>query len=808
MAKRRRRRPRAVDLTLTALLSLFLAIVCLTTQGPAPQSFSAALEGSASARLPVGPVGSILGQVALWALGPIFLWVLPLLPWSWVVLNEPRRRGLWLRRLGWATVTLVGLAGFVAHPQWSRVGLDGGLGGALGRGVERGLASLVGDVGSFLALGFLSSWLVLRSLPPLRFPLPALDGLLEKVGPALAGLRAPLSGLVSRVTGAFAAAGARLGEAARAFREERRRGREEQPEPEMRLGAGEGDEAIPADDPFARRRDRRREPDAELDAADPVGTVGAAGEEEADYEALDEEAFEAYEDGSAGEEEFQLSRDPAELLEEEDVPSRRRRRRRESYPLPGLDLLDEVQKEERGFSREVLQMNARLLKDTLANYGIEGQINEVRPGPVVTTFEFEPAPGVKVSQITSREDDLALAMRATRIRIEAPIPGKAAVGIEIPNPYPQTVGLKQVVGSLESQGNADPLAIAVGKDTEGDPFSADLADMPHLLVAGATGSGKSVCVNAIVCNLLLRNGPDRVRLLMIDPKMLELSVYNGIPHLMHPVITQPREALKAVKYMVAEMETRYGLLARHGVRNIAAFNEKVRKGKAKDEKTGEKVRETLPYCVLIIDELADLMMQLGSDLELPIARLAQMARAVGIHLVLATQRPSVNVITGVIKANFPSRIAFRVISKIDSRTIIDTGGAEQLLGKGDMLILLAGMPQPLRVHGAFISTEECERVVEYWMQYAEEQDELDLDAEGNGPGGVDLGEDDLLEEARRMVILSQSGSTTMLQRRLRVGYTRASRLMDMLEAEGVVAQNEGSKAREVLISKEELEADG
>jgi S-DNA-T family DNA segregation ATPase FtsK/SpoIIIE len=314
-----------------------------------------------------------------------------------------------------------------------------------------------------------------------------------------------------------------------------------------------------------------------------------------------------------------------------------------------------------------------------------------------------------------------------------------------------------------------------------------------------------VCINAIICNLLLRNGPDDLRLLMIDPKMLELSVYNGIPHLLHPVITEPREALKAVKWAVTEMSVRYHKLAKHGVRNIQDYNDRVKEGRVKDAE-GNKVQDTMPYFVIIVDELADLMMQLGQDLETPIARLAQMARAVGIHLVLATQRPSVNVITGVIKANFPSRIAFRVMSKVDSRTILDAMGAEQLLGKGDMLFLLAGSPQPVRVHGAYLTIEECERIVEHWQQYTEEDAELELD-DPLGAGGVNLGEDELLDEAKRIVVHNQTGSTSMLQRRLRVGYTRAARLMDMLEAAGVVGPFEGSKAREVLIPRGELEAD-
>jgi DNA segregation ATPase FtsK/SpoIIIE-like protein len=806
-------RPRLLDVVLTALLSLFLAVVAATVSG---------VVGSGSdGRLPVGPVGQWIGTTVRDGVGPFLMWLLPLLPWAWIPLRRAASRRQALVRSGWAVVFVLAVAALLAHDHLDRLGVPPGAGGSIGEWAEGLLASVVGPVGSFLVLASLGSWLVLRPMPPLRIPLPAVDGLAERVNGALAPIGRAVSGSVGRIGRGVADLRDRVLDARDAWQEERAQARAAREEAAARDAATESAAEEEYDDGAA---DAEYEEDDEYDEYE-------EGYEDDEYEYEDEDVAEEPEaepaparvveagvapppswarQGGDADEEFRLSRDPTELLDEDDpqLPAPKRRRRRGDYPLPSLELLEEVKKEQRGFSRDVLQMNARLLLETLGNFGIDGQINEIRPGPVVTTFEFEPAPGVKVSQIVSRGDDLALAMRATRIRIEAPIPGKAAVGIEIPNPYPQMVGLRQVISSLASDPNEAPLDIAFGKDTEGEPFAADLADMPHLLVAGATGSGKSVCINAIICNLLLRNGPDRVRMLMIDPKMLELSVYNGIPHLMHPVITQAGDALKAVKYMVAEMETRYARLARHGVRNIAAFNEKVRAGKAVDEKTNEKIKEPLPYVVFVIDELADLMMQLGSDLETPVARLAQMARAVGIHLVLATQRPSVNVITGVIKANFPSRIGFRVISKVDSRTILDSQGAEQLLGKGDMLFLLAGRAQPVRVHGAFVSMDECESVVEHWRRFAEDADEpIDLDQGKGAGGGIDLGEDELLEQARELVVATQMGSTTMLQRRLRVGYTRAARLMDMLEAAGVVGPFEGSKARKVLVEKDELEAE-
>jgi S-DNA-T family DNA segregation ATPase FtsK/SpoIIIE len=772
-----KRQARIADLVLLGLFSIYLFAIQWSVDPPAPPSLGEALRWGGDAA--VGPAGLLAGRLGLWLLGPWLRWLLPFAPLAilaWLQ-RAPKRRGrgvVWI----YAGGVFLSVCGLASHEVWARLSVPARSGGALGAAIENLLATLIGPLGSFLLLSSVSSYLLLRLLPPLHFDLPAWDASVDWLRGAGERLR-----ILASAAAGVARGGGRLREVvARAVARLRPRGGDGRPEPApvvveavhkptriwtaARVEVGEADESDEAD-------------------------------EHERYEAADDAAV----DGAGS---FQLSRDPSELLLSQNAARKSRRRPRGALPLPSLDLLDDVTKENRGFSADVLQMKARLLLETLANYGIEGRINEIRPGPVVTTFEFEPAAGVKVSSITSRQDDLALAMKAIRIRIEAPIPGKAAVGIEIPNPFPQMVTLKEVISTMDEEG-ASPLSIVLGKDTEGMPHVTDIREMPHLLVAGATGSGKSVCINAIICNLLLRNGPDALRMLMIDPKMLELSVYNGIPHLLHPVITEPREALKAVKWAVAEMSVRYHKLAKHGVRNIIDYNARVKEGRVKDE-AGEKVLEGMPYFVLIVDELADLMMQLGQDLETPIARLAQMARAVGIHLVLATQRPSVNVITGVIKANFPSRIAFRVMSKVDSRTILDSMGADSLLGKGDMLFLLAGSPQPVRVHGAFITIEECERIVAHWQQYTEEDAELEFDA-AMGSGGIDLGEDDLLFEAKKLVVLSQSGSTSMLQRRLRVGYTRAARLMDMLEAGGIVGPFEGSKAREVLVAREEFEAE-
>jgi DNA segregation ATPase FtsK/SpoIIIE, S-DNA-T family len=469
--------------------------------------------------------------------------------------------------------------------------------------------------------------------------------------------------------------------------------------------------------------------------------------------------------------------------------------------LPGIGLLTPGDPDNSTISTAEMDSSADLLESTLRSFGVEGEVKDVRPGPVVTTFEFQPGHGIRVNQIVQRSDDLALAMRARSIRMEAPIPGKAAVGIEIPNDVAKMVRLREVV-ELLSSAKRNPLQVVLGKDVVGRPVSIDIAALPHLLVAGSTGSGKSVCLNAMICNLLMNNDPSTLRMVMIDPKMLEMNVYNGIPHLLLPVVTDPKESLKALQWMVAQMEYRYRKLAKCSVRNIQQYNDKVAQGLVKDD-DGELVTEPMPYFLTIVDELADLMLQLGKDLEDLITRLAQKARAVGIHLILATQRPSVDVLTGVIKANIPCRIAFRVIQMNDSRTILDMKGAEKLLGHGDMLYLQPGRALPVRVHGSFIDVDECEAITRHWLQYSGTTDEISLNEKPEG-GIMHTGEDDLYEDAMRIVVQHQSGSTSLLQRRLRVGYTRAGRLMDMLEESGVVGPFTGSKARDVLIGPEDL----
>jgi len=472
-------------------------------------------------------------------------------------------------------------------------------------------------------------------------------------------------------------------------------------------------------------------------------------------------------------------------------------------PLPDLSILDMYEERKVTYSKEELLARSDIIKRKLQDYGLEGTVKKVRPGPVVTTYEFVPAPGVKVSQIANRSDDISLALAARAIRIQAPIPGKGAVGIEVPNPEPQLVDLHEMMEHYPA--DKEGLWVALGKTVTGEHFYADVSEMPHLLIAGATGSGKSVCINSIICSLLFHHTPATCRFVMVDPKRLELITYNGIPHLLHPVITEAKQTLKVLEWMTLEMDRRYRLLAAVGVKNIQSFNRKVSAEKVLHPETDERL-DKLPYYVTIIDELADIMVMMGNEIYPPITRLSQMARAVGIHLVFATQRPSVDVVTGLIKANFPCRIAFQVTSKTDSRTILDINGGETLLGNGDMLYLPKNLPSPIRIQGAFISETEAERVASYWRRFGEEMDTIDLEERAalQGDDGADI-DDELFNKAKELVIMHQQGSISLIQRRLRVGYARAARLIDMLEQVGVVGPFEGSKARRVLVRREDYE---
>ena len=475
------------------------------------------------------------------------------------------------------------------------------------------------------------------------------------------------------------------------------------------------------------------------------------------------------------------------------------------YMFPNTDLLKmNTGTKLKDSDKQELIDNARKLEDTLESFGVDAKVVQVSKGPSVTRFELQPSPGVKVSKIVNLSDDIALGLAASGVRIEAPIPGKSAVGIEVPNRTQTPVFLREVLDSKEFKKSNKKLAFALGKDIAGMCMVGDLSKMPHTLIAGATGSGKSVCINTLIISLLYKYSPDEVKLLLVDPKVVELNVYNGIPHLLIPVVTDPKKAAAALNWAVNEMTKRYNLFAEMGVRNIDSYNALLEKG---------LIEEKLPYIVIIVDELADLMMVCPNDVEDYICRLAQMARAAGMHLVIATQRPSVDVITGVIKANIPSRISFAVSSQVDSRTILDSAGAEKLLGKGDMLYYPVGEAKPLRVQGCFISEEEVEKVVEYIKNDEEgiiyKEEILDhINKESNGKSADENDDvDDLLSEAINLVVEYDQASTSFLQRRLRIGFNRASRIMEQLEERGIISPRDGSKPRQVLISKDELSSD-
>jgi S-DNA-T family DNA segregation ATPase FtsK/SpoIIIE len=465
-----------------------------------------------------------------------------------------------------------------------------------------------------------------------------------------------------------------------------------------------------------------------------------------------------------------------------------------AYELPSASLLDPLPQIVKRVSKEDMIAQSTLLSRKLLDFDIQGRVTQVYPGPVVTMFEFEPAPGVKVSKIVALSDDLALAMKAPCVRIVAPLPGKGAVGIEVPNNTRETVYFRQILESSEFQANKSKLKVPLGKDIFGVPTVTSIEKMPHLLVAGATGSGKSVTINSIILAILFNARPNEVKLVLVDPKMLELSVYDGVPHLLSPVVTQPKRAAETLRALVAEMERRYRTLAAKGSKNIESYNKAVPE------------EERLPYIVVIIDELADLMLTVQREVEESIMRIAQMARAAGIHLIVATQRPSVDVITGLIKANLPARISFQVSSKTDSRTILDANGAENLLGMGDMLFLPPGTSHLIRVHGSFVSEAEIKRVVDFVKKQGRPNYELLAQrvkevAEAETASTEENERDELYGRAVELVQMNGQASTSFLQRRLRVGYNRAARMIEMMEEDGIVAPADGAKPREVLVRK-------
>jgi S-DNA-T family DNA segregation ATPase FtsK/SpoIIIE len=611
--------------------------------------------------------------------------------------------------------------------------------------------------------------------------------------------------------------------------------------------------ALPAAEPYAPPKGRRRKRDADLALAlEPPPEEFAAVDALSALQAMPSEDADAKEDAAIEEAEQRRGKkgkgQPGKAGRDERIAAAidataKPEASSEELPPPELLNLPPARNVDAG-RRELDAMGAKLM-DALRTFKVEGELVGRTTGPVVTQFEVEPAPGVKVRQIANLSNDLALAMRAASIRIVAPIPGRGAVGVEVPNPTPEMVGFRELIENTDFRSARAALPIALGKDLEGKPVIADLARMPHLLIAGATGSGKSVCVNTIITSLVYRHTPRTLRFLMVDPKMVELSVYNTLPHLRHKVITDNRDAAAVLKWAVMEMQERYELLAANGCRNLQDFNRRVqdesplKRPKSKDVAFEDDVYRggILPYIVVVIDEMADLMMTVQSEVETPIAMLAQKARAIGIHLILATQRPSVNVITGLIKANFPSRIAFRVAGQVDSRTIIDGAGAESLLGNGDMLFIPPGKSEASRLQGAFLSSDETERLMAWYQAQRDRRraelaaagltveaemtpDEPDIletvrtrEAEaraalegGEGDNGPSDGtRDPLFREAAELCIQNQSGSTSLLQRRLGIGYGRAARVIDQLADAGVLEARSGPKGREVRVGLEDLD---
>jgi S-DNA-T family DNA segregation ATPase FtsK/SpoIIIE len=744
-------------------LALFLVLALWSRD---PRDTAADLMGAGTVRNQAGVIGALVASWLGGALGILGAWLAPLalLAWGWNRLRVVPAGDLWMRTALSAAASLLamGLIYLLAGESLTLVG-------RVGEAVGRLAARLLGRVGGELLLG---TGLVILGViafevgtaSPLR---KFLGSILAQLGPREGKPRRPVTPGPEADAAEAAIAPARA-----------RRGR---------LDPAEEEEALrrafaPADETPGRRESRprivaRKEAEQRGEPLSIPFPPAASRADAAERPPARDERKRAAAPPESG-----LKLAPAAAPDAE---------------LPPLDLLDRHDAKQVAVEESELFELSRVLERTLSDFGVAGKVSEVHPGPVITLFEYEPAPGVKVNQILNRQDDLALALRAQRIRIVAPIPGKAAVGIEIPNRVKATVSFREIIGSSAFQQTRDALPFALGKDVAGIPFTASLERMPHLLIAGATGSGKSVCINALIMSLLLKRTPSELRFILIDPKMLELTPYNGIPHLRMPVVTDPKKAAQALRYCVKEMERRYQVLARHGARNIEAYNRL-----ALDPASVEDAR--LPYLVVVVDELADLMALLPAEIEEPIGRLAQMARAVGIHLILATQRPSVDVLTGVIKANFPSRIAFQVASRTDSRVILDMNGAESLLGNGDSLYLPAGKPEPYRIHGSYVSSEEIEKVVSF-LRAQGAPATVDEEVLEQSVTASDEADDDLYEEAMRLVVLHQQASTSMLQRRLKVGYSRAARLLDLLEERGVVGPSEGAKGREVLVTEHDLE---
>jgi DNA segregation ATPase FtsK/SpoIIIE, S-DNA-T family len=733
-------------------VAVFTAVALATVHaGDWPFDRTASLRGVENL---TGPFGSALAFVSTFLFGRVLAWVIPVLL-VFLAVSIVRDAETPLRRLAFKglVATVLANAFFAVSPLARDVS---GLRGEVGDLVASGLTSVFGEVGSAIVLVAGLLLIVLGEVHRARWLAGVATAAASKLSSAAAAGRAALARRRAVVDDYVKTAVARS----------------------AATHAGEGQvPAVSDDEPpakAAKKANRWTDP-MERPAADEPDI--AISRPRARPEAKPREKKPAAAKGT----------------EERTTPLT-------DASLPSLSILVHPQEDGAGFTREELKNWSGVLEEKLTQFGVVGKVTAVHHGPVVTTFEFEPAPGVRIKDIVSRSDDLALAMRARSLRMLAPIPGRAAVGIEMPNPRGRTVYLAEVLSEVTEKQRTKGIAIGLGVDVVGQPFLMNLCDAPHLLIAGTTGSGKSVCLNTILASILLHYRPADVRLLLVDPKMVEMSNYNGIPHLLHPVITDPKDAARVLEYLVAEMSRRNDLFRRNGVRNIESYNAKIsmEKSSGKDGAEGEAA-ERLPFIVLVVDELGDLALAKGVDIESLLTRLAQMARAAGIHMVLATQRPSVDVIVGKTKANFPTRIAFRVATKVDSRTIIDAIGADKLLGKGDMLYMDSQHPQAARLHGAWVSEAEIEQIIAHWKAYRFEESSLELAESRAGGAAVDGEMDPLFGDAKDIVTRYKQGSTSLLQRKLHVGYSRAARLLDQLEQQGVVGPPDGSKPREVYL---------
>ncbi|MGE3529170.1 MAG: DNA translocase FtsK 4TM domain-containing protein [Methyloceanibacter sp.] len=792
---------------------VFVAIACAAWASLATWSVHDPSLNNATRALPrnwLGSWGAVLADITIQMLGlAAIILFLPLAAWGWhlVFHTTPDRRRS--RLLAWPASVILLAAAFAALPQPKSWPLPNGLGGILGDFLMAG-AHVIGPFLPEAAVSFVAG---------LAFLVLGIMTLLFACGTStsrLIALWAPRSGAAGEWANASLGAAMHVAmHAGTKLRHSfRRKDREEEPE----IEAADDSEAEDGD-----RSGQRFDADGRIEPSFGPAPIGEAFEDE------DEDEDEDSDDITSPN--YRITRLEAGKNKKKHTGLARQDHSGEPYEPPSTKLLQPQPKgnKGRGISDEVLQENARELEGVLQDFGVKGEITNVRPGPVVTLYELEPAPGTKSSRVIGLADDIARSMSAVAARV-AVVPGRNAIGIELPNDRREIVVLREMIEADDFEATDARLALALGKNIGGEPIIVDLARMPHLLIAGTTGSGKSVGINTMILSLLYRLSPDQCKFIMIDPKMLELSVYDGIPHLLAPVVTDPKKAVVALKWTVREMEERYKRMSKLGVRDIKGYNSRILQAEAKgevltrtvqtgfDRATGRAIYEQeemdydpMPYIVVIVDEMADLMMVAGKDIEAAVQRLAQMARAAGIHLITATQRPSVDVITGTIKANFPTRVSFQVTSKIDSRTILGEQGAEQLLGQGDMLYM-AGGGRIMRVHGPFVADDEVEKVVRHLKKQGAPAylDAVTDEEEAEGEDGEEGGEygssgDDLYDQAVAVVLRDRKASTSYVQRRLGIGYNRAASLVERMENEGLIGAANHAGKREILVGGEDAE---